>query len=558
MAKIVGLPKLSPTMDEGVLARWNVKVGDVVAVDDLVAEVETDKATMEFRSFDQGTVLALLVDEGASLAPDTPVLILGAPGEDVSALVASARGRGTTAASTAHASGPHAVASGPVVAVPGVPGAAGAAGAGVSGAAGAAGAGVSGAAGAAGAGVSGAAGAAGAGVSGAAGAAGAGVSGAAGAAGAGVSGAAGAAGAGVSGAVRTGAMGSGGATSDVPAPGAAWSGPTGTRTPGSMEPGLAGPGAVSPRGSGERVLASPLVRRLAREHDLDLSVIDGSGPHGRIVKRDIDAALASGPSMRVAQRAVMARGLAGGLAASAPSGSGAFVTATARELRVEKLSPMRRTIARRLTESKQTVPHFYLTVDLDAAPLLEARAQINATLERDGEKVSLNDLLIKACAVALRRVPECNATFAGDAIHYHGRIDISVAVAIADGLVTPVVRDADLKGVLQIAREVRDLAARARERKLRPEEMSDGTFSISNLGMFDIEQFAAVINPPEGAILAVGAVRDEPVVRDGQIVPGKRLKVTLSCDHRVIDGAVGARWLQALRHAVERPVTMLV
>jgi pyruvate dehydrogenase E2 component (dihydrolipoamide acetyltransferase) len=231
---------------------------------------------------------------------------------------------------------------------------------------------------------------------------------------------------------------------------------------------------------------------------------------------------------------------------------------------------MRKTIARRLTESKREVPHFYLTIDVDAEALSALREQINAELAKDdkpakangeGEpkplKVSLNDLLIKACAVALTRVPECNATFTPEAILVHRRVDVSVAVAVPDGLVTPVVRNADAKSVVQIAREVRELATRARAKKLRPEEMQEGTFSISNLGMFGIDEFSAVINPPEGAILAVGQVRDEAVVKGGAVVPGKRLAMTLSCDHRVIDGAVGARFLAELRALVERPMRIL-
>jgi pyruvate dehydrogenase E2 component (dihydrolipoamide acetyltransferase) len=231
---------------------------------------------------------------------------------------------------------------------------------------------------------------------------------------------------------------------------------------------------------------------------------------------------------------------------------------------------MRRTIAKRLTESKTTVPHFYLRIDVDAAELMKLRADINAELASpasagrstngggaEAPKVSLNDLLIKACAIALVHVPECNASYSPDAILVHRRVDISVAVAIPDGLVTPVVRNADRKSVAAIASEVRDLAARARSRKLKPEEMSDGTFSISNLGMFGIDEFAAVINPPEGAILAVGQVRDVPVVFDGQVVPGKRLALTLSCDHRVVDGAIGAAFLAELKRLVERPLRVL-
>jgi pyruvate dehydrogenase E2 component (dihydrolipoamide acetyltransferase) len=228
---------------------------------------------------------------------------------------------------------------------------------------------------------------------------------------------------------------------------------------------------------------------------------------------------------------------------------------------------MRKTIARRLTESKTTVPHFYLSIDVDAAELAALRERINAELA-SGEgkangsdapplKVSLNDLLVKACAVALVRVPECNASFTPDAILLHRRVDISVAVAIPDGLVTPVVRNADQKSVVAIAKEVRELAARARARKLKPEEMTGGTFSISNLGMFGIDEFAAVINPPEGAILAVGQARDVPVVKGGAVVPGKRMAMTLSCDHRVVDGAVGAAFLAELRRLVEHPLRVL-
>ncbi len=223
---------------------------------------------------------------------------------------------------------------------------------------------------------------------------------------------------------------------------------------------------------------------------------------------------------------------------------------------------MRKTIARRLTESKQTVPHFYLSVDLDVGALVALRGQINAdlaaTLGDKAPKISVNDLLIKAIAIGLKMVPTCNATFTPEAILYHRRIDISVAVAIDDGLVTPVVRDADRKSVREISTEVRDLAARARSKKLKPEEMTGGTFSISNLGMMGIDSFSAVINPPEGAILAVGQTRREPVVKGDAIVIGERMACTLSCDHRVVDGAVGATFLQALRKLVEHPTQLLV
>lgn len=419
MAKIVGLPKLSPTMEEGTLARWAKKEGDRIAIDDLVAEIETDKATMEWRAFDAGMLLKILAEEGAVLAPDAPVAIIGQEGDDIAPLLAQL-GEG------------------------------------------------------------------------------------------------------------------GGAPKAAPAAKAA---PAPEAKKGPLPAEKPEPVAAAPAREDGRVLASPLVRKIAREHDLDLRGVAGSGPGGRIVKRDVDAVLAQ-------PRA------AAPSAPSAPRGR--------EPARVEKLSSMRRTIARRLTESKQSVPHFYLTIDVDAEPLAKARAQINAELEADGEKVSLNDLVMKACAMALRRLPEVNASFAGDSIHYHQVVDISMAVAIPDGLVTPVIRDADRKGLREIAKEARELASRARAKKLAPEEMTNGTFSVSNLGMFGIEDFAAVINPPEGAILAVGTVREEPVVRGGQVVPGQRMRMTMSCDHRVVDGALGARWLQILRGLLEKPVLMLL
>ncbi len=430
MAKIIGLPKLSPTMEEGTLVTWAKKEGDEVEVDDLLAEVETDKATMEFRSFDRGVLLKILVPEGETLEPDVPVAIIGKQGEDIADLLAQVEsGAGTESASA------------PEPATESVPA----------------------------------------------------------------------------------------AESAAESPREATSSPRGEseEAVSQWEP------APAPSSDGNgRVLSSPLVRRLARERSIDLRDVRGTGPRGRIVKRDLEAHAAA-PSTE------------------ASSGQ-------RRPPRVEKASSMRRTIARRLTESKQTVPHYYLTIDVDIAPLAEARKAMNVELEPTGEKVSLNDCIIKAAAVALRRVPEVNASWAGKEIHYHQVVDISVAVAIDDGLMTPVVRDADRKGVAEIAAEVRDLAARAREKKLQPEEMTNGTFSVSNLGMFGIEEFSAVINPPEGAILAVGTIRNEPVVVDGAIVPGRRMRFTMSCDHRVIDGATGAKFMAAFKRIVESPLTMLL
>jgi pyruvate dehydrogenase E2 component (dihydrolipoamide acetyltransferase) len=446
MAKIIGLPKLSPTMEEGTLVRWVKHEGDAIDVDDLVAEVETDKATMEFRSFDKGFLLKQLAAEGATLAPDQPVAIFGNKGEDISSLLGQVGGGGNGGAQAA--AQPKAEAK-----------------------------------------------------------------------------------------------------------------PEAKKPEAKPEPQAPAQEQAEPSESEEpvtgRVLASPVVRKIAREKNLDLSRVRGSGPNGRVVKRDVEemdtrvglpGAPLRGPSappppMRIAKDAPPTVIVPG----AAPAGS-----------RIEKLSQMRKTIARRLAESKREVPHFYLTIDVDAEPLLATRATINAELESTGEKVSLNDLLIKACAVALRRVPQVNASFLGDSVAYHDRVDISVAVAIPDGLVTPVVRNADQLGVLTIARTVKDLAARAKDKKLKPEEFQNGTFSISNLGMFGIDDFSAVINPPEGAILAVSAVRDEPVVKKGAVVPGKRLALTLSCDHRVIDGAVGAEWLKVLRSLLESPLRMIV
>jgi len=415
MAKIIGLPKLSPTMEEGTLVAWTKKEGDEVEVDDLLAEVETDKATMEFRSFDRGVLLKILVPEGETLEPDVPVAIIGKAGEDISDLLEQ------VASKSASASEP--------------------------------------------------------------------------------------------------------ASEPAPAPEPASASESAPASESESAP-------ESAPASG-RVLSSPLVRKLARERSIDLRNVEGSGPQGRIVKRDIESY-------------------------AAPSAAASGASGERLPPRVVKASSMRRTIARRLTESKQTVPHYYLTIDVDIAPLSDARSAMNAELEASGEKVSLNDLIIKAAATTLRRVPEVNASWMEKEIHYHQVVDISVAVAVDDGLMTPVIRDADRKGVAEIAREVRDLAERARDRKLQPEEMSNGTFSISNLGMFGIEEFSAVINPPEAAILAVGTIRNEPVVEGGAIVAGRRMRFTMSCDHRVIDGATGAKFMAAFKSTIESPLTMLL
>jgi pyruvate dehydrogenase E2 component (dihydrolipoamide acetyltransferase) len=448
MAKVLEMPKLSPTMEEGQISVWHKKAGDPVAVDDLLAEVETDKATMEFRSFDKGTLLELLVPAGSVVRLGQPVAILGTPGEDVSALVAQ---HGAAAPAPAPAAPPPAPA--PAAPQPGteVPG--------------------------------------------------------------------------YTNKVPTGLP-------SVPSAPSAPSAPLPLPLP---LPSALSPLSSPPSPSG-RIKASPYVRKLARERGLDLSSLPGSGPNGRIIARDLDRLPA---------------------APAAPAAPAELAAPEARPL-----SMMRKAIARRLTESKQTVPHFYLSIDVDADPLHHLREQINADLSSaapaEATKVSFNDLLVKACAVALVRVPECNATFTPEAILVHRRVDISVAVAVPEGLLTPVVRDADHKSVLEISAEVRDLGARAKAKKLKPDEMANGTFSISNLGMYGIDAFAAVINPPEGAILAVGQVRREPVVRGESVVPGRKLALTLSCDHRVVDGAVGATFLKELRRILEHPTQILL
>lgn len=458
MAKIIGLPKLSPTMEEGTLVRWVKKEGDAVEVDDLIAEVETDKATMEFRSFDKGVLLKQLAPEGATLQPDQPVAIFGNRDDDIADLLARVEGGGEPSSAPQPAS----------------PGA------------------------------------------------------------------------------------SNQASSE--------------KAEAEAAPAAQENQAFSSLGASGRVLASPVVRKIAREREIDLSQVRGTGPNGRVIKRDVDSLDAAvglpgtplrGPSAPPPAQ----RGLGGALPKpaavpaelrGAPQADAQAAESSRGAGRVEKLSSMRKTIARRLSESKREIPHFYLTIDIDAEPLVQARKELNDALKERGEKVSLNDLIIKASAVALRLFPKANASFQGESILYHDRVDISVAIAIPEGLVTPVVRDADRLGVLQIAQTVRDFAARAKEKRLKVEEMQNGTFSISNLGMFGIEEFSAVINPPEGAILAVGALRDEPVVKGGAIVPGKRMKFTMSCDHRVVDGAVGAEWLKVLRGILESPMAMLL
>jgi len=416
-------------MTEGTLAKWLVNEGDDVNAGDVIAEIETDKATMEIEAVEEGKIAKIVVQEGTEgVAVNAIIALLLEDGEAAGALEG--------AVDTALASAPPPAAAAPVAPVA------------------------------------------------------------------------------------------------APAPAAAQ----------EVAPALA---AAS---SGGRIFASPLARRMAQQAGLGLTDVTGSGPNGRIVKRDIESALASGAPAAVAAEPLAAPATA---ATSTPMPEGLEPA-----FDFEPANSMRKVIAQRLTESKQTVPHFYLTVDCEIDTLLALRKDLNS--RSDDYKISVNDLIIKACGVALRRVPAANASWTGDGIKRYHQADISVAVAIEGGLITPVIRDAGGKGLETISSEMRELATRARDGKLLPEEYQGGTFSISNLGMFGIKQFDAVINPPQGAIMAVGAGEQRPVVRNGALAVATVMSVTMSVDHRVVDGAIGAELLAAFKTLVEDPMTMLL
>jgi pyruvate dehydrogenase E2 component (dihydrolipoamide acetyltransferase) len=314
--------------------------------------------------------------------------------------------------------------------------------------------------------------------------------------------------------------------------------------------------APAPTASGARVFASPLAKRMAEQAGLDLSKISGSGPGGRIVKHDVEAAVSGGGAKKAAPSAA-----APSAGAPAPAAVSSAALAAIGPHKLVPLSTMRKVIARRLTESKQQVPHFYLTVDCEIDKLLAGRAALNAKSPEKGPgafKLSVNDFIIKSVAAALRLVPNANASYSDDGMLLWDNVDISVAVAIPGGLITPIIRDADKKGLVEISNTMKDLAARAKDGKLKPEEFQGGTFSISNLGMFGIKDFAAVINPPQGCILAVGAGEQRPVVKNGALAVATVMSVTLSVDHRVVDGSVGAEFLAAFKRIVEDPLAMLL
>jgi pyruvate dehydrogenase E2 component (dihydrolipoamide acetyltransferase) len=459
------MPALSPTMEEGTLAKWLVKEGDSVSAGDLLAEIETDKATMEFEAIDDGVVAKILVAEGTeNVKVGTEIAIIAGEGEDAAAAAAPA-----PKAEPAPAAAPAAPANDDrVKASPSAKKLA--------------------------------------------------------------------------------------ADSGVDLAAIAGTGPGGRIVREDVEAAIKGGGAKAapapsaPDVGGTRVKASPLAKRIAAAEGLDLSGITGTGPNGRIVKADVENAKVGAP----APAAV----------AAAPSVQAAPETALILDARiphtVEKLSGMRKTIARRLTESKQTVPHIYLTVDIRLDRLLAMRAEMNAALEAKGVKLSVNDLLIKALGKALVAVPKSNVAFAGNELISYQRADISVAVSVPAGLITPIISDADGKSLSAISTEMKDLAVRAKDGKLKPEEFQGGTASLSNMGMFGIKQFEAVINPPQGMIMAIGAGDKRPwVMEDGALGVASIMSATGSFDHRAIDGADGAQLMKAFREFVEAPLGML-
>ena len=420
MAEIVRMPKLSDTMTDGTVAAWHKKVGDKVKSGELLAEIETDKATMEFESYVDGILLYIGVQKGETVAVDALLAVFGKEGEDVSAIVAA---EGAAPSSAAKEEAPVAAAPAPKASVVEAPKA---------------------------------------------------------------------------------------AVSQAPV--------TAAQSPAA---------APVPLNDG-RMRVSPLAKKLAEDKGLPLQYIPGSGDGGRIVRRDVDAFMAG---------------------ASVQSAS------AVESYTEENVSQMRKTIARRLAESKFTAPHFYLTMEINMGRAVEARAAMNAAT---GSKVSFNDMVVKATALALKQHPKVNSSWQGDTIRYNHHVHMGIAVAVEEGLLVPVVRFADTKTLAQINLEVKTFAEKAKSKKLQPSDWEGNTFTISNLGMFGIEEFTAIVNPPDACILAVGAIREVPVVKNGMVVPGHTMKLTLSCDHRVVDGASGSAFLQTLKAMLEEPVLMFI
>ncbi|MEX0684620.1 MAG: pyruvate dehydrogenase complex dihydrolipoamide acetyltransferase [Balneolales bacterium] len=428
MAIVIDMPKLSDTMEEGVIAKWNVKEGDEVKTGDIIAEVETDKATMEVEAFDPGTILKIFVKEGDAVPLGGKMAIIGKPDEDISDLLGDDDGKAE-----------------PVSKEEKEP-------------------------------------------------------------------------------VEKETLESEAEAEETKG------------KPDEFDPEAEDAKAdkVSDKKSTSddgKIKISPLAKKMAKDKGIELSNIQGSGPQGRIIKKDIEEYKET-PGAQ--QQAAMKR--------------------PEKDEDVQ-VSQMRKVIAKRLAESKFGSPHFYETIDIDMKKAIEAREGMNASGE---VKISFNDFVVKACAMALRKHPKVNSSWMGDVMRRHAGIHVAVAVAVDEGLLTPVIRDTDLKGFVQISAETKELAGKARDKKLQPEEWEGSTFTVSNLGMFGIEEFTAIINPPNACILAVGAIRDVPVIEDGQVVPGKRMKVTLSSDHRIVDGATSAQFLKTVRELLENPVNMLL
>lgn len=446
MAQIIDMPKLSDTMTVGTLVKWLKNEGDKVKTGDMLAEVETDKATMELECFFDGTLLKIFAQNGAQVAIGDPLCAIGKPGEQVEAPAPKSAAPAPAAKPTDEAK----------------------------------------------------------------------------------------------------PSGTGPSTTSKPEVAAQTAAPT--PAPSSAPAAAPSPAVSAAAPSGGRIRISPLARKLAESKGIDPATLTGSGPGGRIVRADVLAAEKNPPAPKAAS--------AGG--ATHLARAAALRTGPVQEERIAPVSNMRATIARRLVEAKTTIPHFYLDIEVDAGPLLELRAQLNAALEADGVKLSVNDFILKAAAEALRKVPAVNAAWEASGIHYFSAAHVSFAVAIEDGLITPVVRDAHAKSVFAISTEAKTLGKLAKDKKLKPEQFTGGTFCVSNLGMMGIDRFYAIINPPNSAILAVGTTVKKPVVKNDQIVIGQRMTLTLSCDHRVVDGALGATYLSALKQLIEAPALLLI
>ena len=480
MAVPIEMPKLSDTMEEGVLSAWLVDEGEEVSSGDVLAQVETDKATMDLEAFDEGVLLKQLIAEGDAVPIGELIAVIGEEGEDISDLVGEAGGDGaatTEPEPEPDAEEPESEESADSEPEPAEPESE------------------------------------------------------------------------ESEAEEPTEAAPEPEVGTEPEPVPSGDGQLRDRTP---EPVPAGTDA-----EGRRIKASPLARRIAQEHNVELAQVEGSGPEGRIVRRDVEAWVeeqeaAPEPAAEPAPEPTPEPAVEEPTYVM-PDEEAAYES--------EDISQMRETIARRLAESKYSAPHYYLTVDIDVEKAVALREDLNELAEEQGRaKISFNDLITKACALSLHDHPYVNAAYRPDEgeIHKHNRVHIGIAVAIDEGLITPVVRNADQKGLSQIARETKELAERARNRDLEPQEFEGATFTTSNLGMFGIEEFTAIINPPNSAILAIGEIRETPVVEDGEVVPGTRMKVTLSCDHRVVDGAKGAAFLDTVTSYLEEPMNLLL